>query len=251
MNCGPANQKHFELQTSLCWAVCMTTAPREKSTIQQSADSLITAGWSEFRIFAEPGSILPETLPEGSVSRRDQTLGAFPNWYLGLTELYLETPHADAYLICQDDAIFAEQARQYLDECLWPTREIGVISLYCSSHDHRNSAQGFYSIIPGWNAWGALAYVFSNPGLREFLSDRIVLNHRHHGPAEGLRNIDSVVGSWCERRQLPYFIHSPTLTQHIGTTSTIWRNNKAEGWRKAIQFNPHLITHPENNSNQR
>lgn len=229
------------------WAVGMTTAPRMNSTLSQSINNLKVAGWAQMRIFAEPGSSIPANiLGETSVSLRDQTLGAFPNWYLGLTELYLDNPHADAYLICQDDIVMIRDTRQYLEECLWPATEIGVVSLYCPSHDHRDDASGFLKVKSGWNTWGALAYIFSNPGVREFLSDLIVLNHRHHGPHQGLRNIDSIVGSWCERRQLPYFVHVPTLTQHIGRSSTIWKNNTNEGRRKAIKYDPRLLlTEPE------
>ena len=49
-----------------------------------------------------------------------------------------------------------------------------------------------------------------------------VINHRHRGPADGMRNIDSVVGYWCAVSKLNYFIHQPSLTQHIGETSTLW-----------------------------
>lgn len=82
-------------------------------------------------------------------------------------------------------------------------------------------------IDPGWGAWGALAYLFSNPGIRAFLSDPEVVNHRHHGPGDGQRNIDSVVGAWCRRNSLPYFVHVPSLAQHIGETSTISCNGSS------------------------
>ena len=226
----------------------MITAPRKEVTITRSIESLAAAGWKQIQVFAEPDSTLPENVMGITVTQRDKTLGAFPNWYLSLTEMYLKSPHADAYLICQDDVLISHQTRPYLENCLWPATEVGVISLYCPSHEHREEIQGFISITPGWDAWGALAYVFSNPGLREFLSDRIVLNHRHHGPDKGLRNIDSVVGSWCKRRHLPYFVHIPTLAQHIGDTSTIWKNNQVKGRRKAIKYNSHLFKSPEDST---
>jgi hypothetical protein len=153
-----------------------------------------------------------------------------------MTELYLRSPLAEAFLICQDDVLFARGARSYLEQKLWPAEEIGVVSLYCPSHEHRADPSEFRSINPGWGAWGALAYLFSNPGIREFLSDSKVVNHRHGGQAKGQRNIDSVVGDWCQRRDLPYFVHVPSLAQHIGRTSTIWRTNNNKGRRRASGF---------------
>ncbi|HUY36664.1 MAG TPA: hypothetical protein VMV69_28275, partial [Pirellulales bacterium] len=74
------------------WAVGVTTAPRARSTLDQSLASLADAGWRRPRLFAEPGTVLPECGRDLPVSRRDGKLGAFPNWYLGLSELFLREP---------------------------------------------------------------------------------------------------------------------------------------------------------------
>ncbi len=203
------------------WSIGVTTAPRQKSTLEISLASLQAAGWTEIQLFAEPDTDVPTKFPGLTVSCRPVRMGAFPNWYLSLTEMMMRNPLADAYLLCQDDVLFSRGLRQYLEDCLWPAPEVGVVSIYCPSHYHSEKA-GFHVINKGWDSWGALAYVFSNPSARAFLSHELALNHRHHGPAKGLRNIDSVVGSWCRDSGLPYFEHSPSLAQHIGETSTIW-----------------------------
>lgn len=231
----------FESQFQLEWAVGMTTAPRKSATLHQSLKSLIAAGWHEPRLFVEPDTKIEETFSRLPISHRDDALGAFSNWYLGLSELYLRHPNADAYLICQDDVNFAAGLRSYLESVLWPAQTIGVVSLYCPSHEHTPGPAGFQAIEPGWDAWGALAYVFTNPGLRYFLSDLEVLNHRHHGPAQGNRNIDSVVGAWCQRTRQPYFIHRPSLVQHTGRTSTIWGNGGFGGRRRELAFDPTIL----------
>lgn len=220
------------------WAVGVTTAPRRIPTVDQTLESLAQAGWNAPRLFVEPCESPSPLFENYPASYRVQTLGAFPNWYLGLSELYLCEPHADAYLMCQDDGLFAYGLREYLEETLWPSSPVGVVSLYCPCHEHMEDVVGYSEIDRGWQAWGAVAYVFSNPGLRELLSDSMVLNHRHHGPDEGLKNIDSIVGSWCQRRQLPYFVHVPTLVQHIGKTSTIRKKGGLRGHRVAVEFDP-------------
>jgi hypothetical protein len=227
--------------STMQWAVGMTTAPRRVPTLQRSLSSLCAAGWDTFRLFAEPTTEVSVEFQSVPITQHDCVLGAFPNWYLALTELYLRNPLAEAFLICQDDVLFARGAKSYLEQKLWPAEEIGVVSLYCPSHEHRADLSGFRSINPGWGAWGALAYLFSNPGIREFLSDSKVVNHRHCGPAAGQRNIDSVVGDWCRRRDLSYFVHVPSLAQHIGRTSTIWRTNNNKGRRRASGFTEEVV----------
>lgn len=205
-------------------------------TFPSSLKSVRRAGWANVRVFSEPHVSLSCTDAPSGLSKRDQVLGPFSNWYLGLTELYLRNPHCEAYAMFQDDIVLAPHTRDYLQDSLWPAPQIGVLSLYCPSHEHKPDITGFRAINWGWEAWGALAYVFSNPSIRTFLSDAIVLNHRHHGPADGSRNIDSVVGSWCQRTGLPYFIHTPSLVQHVGNASTIWPFGTASGKRCAADY---------------
>lgn len=227
------------------WAVGLTSAWRQSPTIETSLSSIQSAGWKTTRVFAEPGSQIlsgDNSVSGHSVCERAGTLGAFPNWYLGMTELYLREPLAEAFLMFQDDVMLAANTREYVERTLWPAPEVGVVSLYCPSQEHVSGCTGYKRIDSGWDAWGALAYVFSNPGLRAFLSDLVVLNHRHHGPAGGLRNIDSVVGNWCQRVGLPYFVHVPSLVQHIGATSTIWRRGQASGNRCAHEFDREFVT---------
>ncbi len=220
------------------WAVGVTTAPRKIPTVNQCLKSMFQAGWKRPRLFIEPDAPSASLPSDFATTRRTNTMGAFPNWYLGLSELFLREPHADAYLISQDDGFFAKGVKEYLESTLWPSANIGVISLYCPSHEHVEGVIGYREIDRGWGAWGAVAYVFSNPGIRSLLSDSVVLNHRHHGPAAGMRNIDAVVGSWCQRCQLPYFVHIPTLVQHIGRTSTVKEQGRLKGSRIAVNFDP-------------
>ncbi|WP_339733796.1 hypothetical protein [uncultured Gimesia sp.] len=201
--------------------------------MSQTIASIKKAGWDRLQIFAEPDVEIPEYFDDLIIGQRNERLGAFPNWYLSLTEMVLREPKAEAYLICQDDVLFTENIREYLEYRLWPASEIGVVSIYCPSHYQQQTTPGFIREDRGWKSWGALAYIFSNPSARSLLSDSVVLNHRGFGPAEGMHHIDAVVGLWCERQQLPYFVHSPSLAQHIGETSTIYPKASVVGHRKA------------------
>lgn len=215
------------------WSVGITTAPRKRPTLFQTIQSLRAAGWQKLQLYAEPGVELPESDRDLFISQRSVRLGAFPNWYLSLTEMVLRDPKVEAYLICQDDVLFSQNTRDYLERRLWPAPEVGVVSIYCPSHYQQMQTPEFVREDRGWKSWGALAYIFSNPSARLLLSDAAVLNHRGFGPAEGLQHIDAVVGLWCERQELPYFVHSPSLAQHIGDTSTIYPTASVVGHRKA------------------
>lgn len=218
------------------WAVGVTTAPRRRPTLDECLTSLVQAGWSEPWLFAEPDAEIPSAFSHLPIARRDGVLGAFPNWYLALAELVLREPQAEAYFLCQDDVLLARGLREYLEQTLWPASAVGVVSVYCPSHYAPGRPLGFHVEDRGWASWGALAYIFPNPSARAVLADPAVLGHRHHGPAEGLRNIDSVVGSFCQRNRLPYYVHAPSLAQHVGGTSTIWRHGAARGRRRANRF---------------
>lgn len=118
------------------WAVGVTTAPRPQPTLERTLSSLSAAGWERPRLFAEPGTALPSAFASLPQSRRESRLGAFSNWYLGLTELFFREPRADAYLMCQDDAVFALGARDYLETTLWPAANVGVVSIYTRWSGH-------------------------------------------------------------------------------------------------------------------
>ena len=148
----------------------------------------------------------------------------------------MREPQVDAYLMCQDDVLFSEGLRNYLDESPWPTPDAGVISVYCPSHYATDQNPGFHVENRGWQSWGALAYILPAASARALLCDLRVVEHRLQGPADGLRNIDSVVGRWCKNSRRTYVVHVPSLAQHIGETSTIWNGVRNSNRRRADRF---------------
>ncbi len=218
------------------WCAGLTTSPRAEPTLERSLRSLEKAGWPKAHVFAEPLVDLPSWLMPHRRTIRAQKLGAWPNWFLSLNEMYLREPHADAYLICQDDVLYCQGLREYLEKTLWPSHRLGVVSLHTASHQDRGDAHGFYTAQHGWGAWGAQAYVLPNPSVRALLRNGHVVNHRNRGPGAGMQNVDSVVGQWCKDTGLDYYLHTPSLAQHIGDTSTLWKDASATGRRRAATF---------------
>ena len=219
------------------WAAGVITAPRKEPTLGGTLASLKEAGFEDVRVFAEPGSDVPAVWSHLPRTDRAETCGAFPNWYLALTELVLRDPRADAYLLCEDDVQFSKGLRKYLEATLWPARDVGVVSLHTPSHFAVGKPRGWHVEDRGWDAWGAQAYVFPNRSARAFLSDPAVLDHRGFGPDGGRIHADCVVGAWCRRSGRPYLVHSPSLSRHTGETSTLWpADRRCTGRRQCSAF---------------
>ena len=135
------------------WAVGLTTAPRECSTLETSLKSLFRAGWTTPRLFAEPGTRIPQSACSLPLTQRDSCLGAFPNWYLALTELAMRHPDADARLLCQDDVLYIEGLRAYLNQHFGHRRKLvssqSIAPAMNTDLAHRNTDASIRPGIPG------------------------------------------------------------------------------------------------------
>jgi len=219
------------------WAVGVTTSNREQETLGYALDSLIRAGWKSPQLMVDGPASIPERFKHLDVTRRATRLGAWANFYLGLTQLFMRDPHADAFLMVQDDALFydREDVRDYLqNSVLWPANGQAIISLYCPA-PYTRSTDGWHRRDGRW-VWGALAFIFPNKILRRFLSDQRVLDHRMSKGPRGLALVDVVIGEWATANGLEIWYPVPSLVQHIGHVSTIWPDSRVMGDRRANRF---------------
>jgi hypothetical protein len=218
------------------WAVGVTTAPRRQETLSWCLDSLARAGWSAPRLFIDSSAPVPERFSHLPVTLRTPALGAWPNYYLGLAELMMREPAADAYFMVQDDSIFydREDLSAYLDAALWPDEPVGAVSLYCPKI-YTQPESGWHRRAEPW-VYGALAFVFPRESAKRFIADLTVIEHRWSQRNEGRAQIDLVIGDWAQRSELPIYYPTPSLVQHIGDTSTLWPRARALGARKADRF---------------
>lgn len=218
------------------WAVGVTTAPRDQSTLDDCLSSLAAAGWREPRLFVD-GNVRLSALASGlPVTYRDPQIGAWPSYYLALIELIMRAPHADAYLLVQDDVVFFQHPlmRRYLESILWPGNRPGLVSLFCS--------RAYTQAVSGWKqleealVWGGPAIIFPHDAAIAFVSDAQVVHHRLSPDPHGLANIDWLIGEWAWRTGTPVYVPTPSLAQHIGHVSSIWPDVRAYGNRRADQF---------------
>ncbi|MCO8122330.1 hypothetical protein NHH03_11315 [Stieleria sp. TO1_6] len=218
------------------WMVGMTTAPRRMSTLQQSLESVIGGGWESPTLFVDGPVNLPDSAAPLQSCVRNPAVGAFPNYILSLSEMFMRDPNADAYLLVQDDAMLLSSpaTRAYLESVLWPIDGPCIASLYCSAQ-YTQAAPGWYRFQGNW-IWGAVAFVFSPEALKQVLNSRQVLEHRQQPDDQGLSLIDVVIGRIAQECEIPIYYPSPSLVQHIGTISTIWKTGRAVNQRRADQF---------------
>lgn len=120
----------------------VTTAPRSRSYLSECLASIADAGFSDVRVYAEPGSDVaePSRLSGADVVQRDRRFGAWHNWREMCREL-LDKTDAEVILTVQDDSIFSETALERLQQ-LWPAdvSQLGFLSLYSPSHYQKKYA---------------------------------------------------------------------------------------------------------------
>jgi len=225
------------------WAVGMVTAPRKQPTLAQSLRSMINAGWEKPRLFAEPGTPIPDEFQSLPLTQRDEVAGAWPNYFLALQELLVRYPDADAYMVAQDDVLFVpgdatENLKQYLERALWPAEKVGFVSIYCSKA-YNQERYDWYQLERPW-VWGACAIIWPRESLIHFLSHN-ALTWRFTAKNGGLRNVDTVMGKWQAQHKRSAWYCCPSLTQHIGDTSTLYVTNRAKGKRAAKEYAGNLL----------
>lgn len=218
------------------WAVGVTTAPRLQPTLDACLGSVIRAGWPTPQLFVDSAVRIPREFIHLPGTFRDPRAGAWPNYYLALTELLLRHPQADACLLLQDDAVLydREPLPEYLEKVLWPGSAPALVSLYCSPADCGDR--------PGWHArrdtcnTGPVATVFPRELARAFVTDATVFAHRWLSDPVASLAVDDVVARWASDQGLPVWFPTPSLVQHIGDTSTLWPGTRALGPRRASRF---------------
>jgi hypothetical protein len=218
------------------WAVGVTTAPRNQATLDDCLASLAAAGWKESRLFIDGDVSLSTASAALLATRHSPQIGAWPNYYLALGELVMRSPHADAYLLVQDDAVFFKHPllRSYVESVLWPGHSPGLVSLFCS-RAYTQPAAGWHQLEEPF-VWGAQAIIFSHSAALALLADEQIVEHRLQPAEDGLAKIDVAIGQWAARTGTPVYLPTPSLVQHIGHVSALWPNARADQNRRANRF---------------
>ena len=240
------------------WAVAITTAPREGSTLKQTVDSVLNADWVPM-INAEPGTDLSAIKDYHLPTIVNKTrLGVWYNWKQAAKDCLAYMP--DAVLLLQDDIVIHPETKSFVEGLLWPDN-CGYISLYTPRHyqqwyDRRPKPFGVYYQETA-SMWGACALVF-HPNVLEKLLDHpkatnwlgvppadpskraAVMAARRNNPAL-VQNSDTIIGAIIRRhlkRKMVYI--NPSPAEHIAVNSSCGHKSNFDK-RNAVYVASHKL----------
>lgn len=136
--------------------------------------------------------------------------GPYPNFRKAM-KLALAEGCDDFFMVCQDDIVVSENQQQYLIDFL---PEDGVCSIYTAAK-YTSPFRGWMKnpLEKGDDIYGACAMIWPRRLAKAFIRD-------DYAPQESTRT-DVNVGNWCLENGVAYYIHSPSLCQHVGDESTL------------------------------
>lgn len=215
------------------WAVGVTTAPRRQPTLSTCLESLIGSGWNDPHLFVDGDVDVDTDYNHLSHTSRPTSIGAWPAWCEALRELLSADPSADVIAVFQDDSLLPGLTvlKDYINSVLWPGDGQCIISLYTSTDDM--VAENIWRPLPGVWKYGAVALVFPPDIARQLLASA---DSGELDFVQGTAGIDSRIGVWADRMGISIWHPSPSLIQHIGQVSSVWKQSRAVGLRRANRF---------------
>tara|TARA_Y100000401_G_scaffold32538_1_gene23959 strand:- start:2118 stop:3512 length:1395 start_codon:yes stop_codon:yes gene_type:complete len=221
------------------WYCAVTTAPRAISTLDTCLQSLQVAGFQPF-VFAEPKSSKPLPEFEEFYMQNTKRKGVWWNWIDSL-KYGIENTDANIFLTVQDDSLFHPDSKAFAEKILWPSQNVGFVSLYTPKH---------YSIKPKFKTkardtgvnrihtkslWGACALIWPRAVVEAMLENDFLENwygaptrtksawerikkERMKEPWR-IQNSDTAIGKLMNRMERTMWFCDPSPVQHISLTS--------------------------------
>jgi len=240
----------------ISWAYGVTTVPaRAGELLPRTLRSLAAGGFDRPWLFVDdcryPFHDKDYERFGCPVTNRYPRVGAWGNWLLGLTELWIRSPGCDYYAMFQDDLVCVRGLREYLEQCLQETHEahasdkeiiaafdqdvalrkrvseylarrtpLRYVNLYTVSQNEElaDGRQGFYP--SNQMGRGALALVFPKDAVEVLLSDIGVVSKPCHCNRPDSK-IDGSVAGAMKRTGYTELVHYPSLVEHTGVDSAI------------------------------
>ncbi len=185
------------------FATAILTAPRPKSTLGRTVESVVAAGFTGFTIY--DGSPPPGHKPS-------------PKWctsaYIRIFSIFLNHSDSmkpmDGLLVFEDDVVCCKGLDDYLNEAAWPEdkRKIAMVSPYCPT------AYSNYATFPKWHREdqrttlaGTQAFIYTRAAMELFAAN---LNPEIND------GVDLQMGHLAKEAGLHIWYHVPSLVQHVG-----------------------------------
>jgi len=217
--------------TQITWAYGVTTyTSRRDNLLPKTLSSLANAGFGEPWLFVDGenhGNAYRERFGF-NVTCHYPRIRAYPNFVLGLWELYLRFPDAMRYAMFQDDFVTYHNLREYLDRSMMP--EKGYFNLLTfMENEGRIKGQPYGWTQASQRGRGAVGLVFPKEALRTLFCanhfvDRVQERGRPKGGNQSRRGweyIDGGVVDSLSPKGWKEYVHNPSLVQHMGAASTL------------------------------
>lgn len=209
------------------WATAITCVPeRLNDLFPQTFLSFREAGWSHPLLCIDgetDGFKWTSKFELSGITMHYPRCRTFANWDLCLRELYMRNPEADRYLICQDDAIFVKNLRQYLERV--PYIEKTYKNLYLFPANEKLAPKDGDKPRVGWYpsnqlGKGAVCLVFDRETVLTLAATRYMAE-RPASAVRGHKSVDGGIVSALKSLDVKEFVHFPSLCQHMGKTSSM------------------------------
>jgi len=224
------------------WHAVVTTAPRKDPTLSSCLDSLMIAGW-DFNVFAEPAKydFLNQEYKNKTIFN-EKKLGVWWNW-IESARWALSNTDADVIMTVQDDAVFHPDSKDMVEQFMWPSKDVGFISLYTPKHYSLKPRQKNLQRPIGLNRiatkalWGACALVWPRKVLEQVMQHELIEGWlgaplktksawaerqilRRAEPWT-IQNSDTAIGKIMNRMERTMWFLDPSPVQHVAQYSAI------------------------------
>jgi hypothetical protein len=185
------------------------TCHRESPTLQRTIDSIKSVGFKEPIIFED-------------LERKG------PFWSFCESSKLLIEKYEGWVLICEDDVIFCKSSFNILNTIAINKNQ--TLSLWCSAEqDMTLSSWGWNKSVGNFH--GSLAYFVHTESLNK------IINSSTFKYWKGRDRVDKNYCFACKEKGIEFFVHRPSLVQHIGEVSTLRPSTKLNYRRESSNFN--------------
>lgn len=201
--------------------------PRTMETLPKSLETLFNSGYSG-QVFVYPDGEHEPPCPSDMVVHLGGNVGLFRHYMRSLRHL-LDSTKAELLMIHADDFRYLKGWASVAASLL---REdgVGFVQTYVprGMADRHGWGRGVHRFNGGWaTSWGG-GYIYTRAMADAMLSDLIITGYT------GTRHLDHIIPEWAAKRGHVQLFPVPSLTAHIGMTSTIGnvhsRNENPAGW---------------------
>jgi hypothetical protein len=189
--------------------IIIRTCSRKTETLTRTIESMNSVGFEDPIILND-----------------DRNLGSF--WSFQESMKIATEKHTGWVMICEDDVLFCRSIKRILNEI--KIEPFQTVSLFCTDLQNKFLEGDKWNLIKSGDLDGSLAYLVHTEALIKILNSRTFRSWK-------LRDrVDKAYTEACRELSIDFITHRPSLTQHIGETSTINPYRVLDFRRKSLNW---------------